>query len=387
MQAQYLVGAMLQLGLDLAVEETSSGLGIPSASCASLQLGLDLAVEETLPAIAFVRARGLLQLGLDLAVEETRPPDAGGEGGHLASIGPRPRGRGNRSRERRGSAQCRRFNWASTSRSRKLEAQAAEAESLPSASIGPRPRGRGNEQDIALRMGLDVASIGPRPRGRGNLEPARQHVNATYKLQLGLDLAVEETTITDPGVKAAVELQLGLDVGWSGSPRSRLQLGLDLAVEETTWTSSVTTSCLASFNWASTSRSRKRFAHGSHTNCRYILLQLGLDLAVEETTSRGAESVMSTIASIGPRPRGRGNLADLLVEEAPPQVRFNWASTSRSRKPGRKCARAGRATRRFNWASTSRSRKPSGASARSAWTCPRFNWASTSRSRKPGSSG
>src|SRR6266498_5937879 len=114
-------------------------------------------------------------------------------------------------------------------------------------------------------------------------------------LQLGLDLAVEETSITDPGVKAAVELQLGLDVGWSGSPRSRLQLGLDLAVEE--------------------------------------------------TTSRGAESVMSTIASIGPRPRGRGNLADLLVEEAPPQVRFNWASPSRSRKPGRKCARAGRATR------------------------------------------
>src|SRR6266540_4117226 len=177
-------------------------------------------------------------------------------------------------------------------------------------------------------------------------------------LQLGLDLAVEETTITDPGVKAAVELQLGLDVGWSGSPRSRLQLGLDLAVEETTWTSSVTTSCLASFNWASTSRSRKRFAHGSHTNCRYILLQLGLDLAVEETSFSCARSrlvvrlqlgldlaVEETSHSWNRMERGkRLQLGlDLAVEETPSRTStrptsppsFNWASTSRSRKRGR----------------------------------------------------
>src|SRR6266542_2390245 len=88
---------MLQLGLDLAVEETCDAR-IPSrCSCAAsigprprgrgnlralreirdasdeLQLGLDLAVEETRSGLAAMRRVVGLQLGLDLAVEETLP--------------------------------------------------------------------------------------------------------------------------------------------------------------------------------------------------------------------------------------------------------------------------------------------------------------------------
>src|SRR6266581_3982896 len=86
---------MLQLGLDLAVEETHSGCCAYSSAQWSLQLGLDLAVEETQRYETRCSKRGfLLQLGLDLAVEETQG-------------------------ERPNSKSRIRFNWASTSRSRK----------------------------------------------------------------------------------------------------------------------------------------------------------------------------------------------------------------------------------------------------------------------------
>ncbi len=83
----------LQLGLDLAVEETPKGLGFV-APFYSLQLGLDLAVEETRSTLSLAWSMKELQLGLDLAVEET----------WLL------RARLHRTKS---------FNWASTSRSRK----------------------------------------------------------------------------------------------------------------------------------------------------------------------------------------------------------------------------------------------------------------------------
>src|SRR6266581_466260 len=86
---------MLQLGLDLAVEETLLSAAGGAFFAYLLQLGLDLAVEETQRYETRCSKRGfLLQLGLDLAVEETQG-------------------------ERPNSKSRIRFNWASTSRSRK----------------------------------------------------------------------------------------------------------------------------------------------------------------------------------------------------------------------------------------------------------------------------
>src|SRR6266545_2910086 len=68
----------------------------PARGCRTwLQLGLDLAVEETmLPALLALTTEAL-QLGLDLAVEETGTLEYLRKVGAVASIGPRPRGRGN----------------------------------------------------------------------------------------------------------------------------------------------------------------------------------------------------------------------------------------------------------------------------------------------------
>src|SRR6266498_299039 len=111
-----------------------------------------------------------------------------------------------------------------------------------------------------------------------------------------------------------------------------------------------------------------------------VMLQLGLDLAVEETCDARIPSRCSCAASIGPRPRGRGNAASPGPSSAVP-AGFNWASTSRSRKPSgmtpsstpaarlqlgldlaveetcARCERFGTPLTSFNWASTSRSRK------------------------------
>src|SRR6266508_357218 len=111
-----------------------------------------------------------------------------------------------------------------------------------------------------------VASIGPRPRGRGNAIGGEQADPFAQMLQLGLDLAVEETRRT------------GCSPSWSRT-------------------------C---FNWASTSRSRKQFLRP--TFGRLLgRLQLGLDLAVEETRRPSDRGGVGFPASIGPRPRGRGN--------------------------------------------------------------------------------
>src|SRR6266508_3587121 len=91
-----------------------------------------------------------------------------------------------------------------------------------------------------------VASIGPRPRGRGNAIGGEQADPFAQMLQLGLDLAVEETRRT------------GCSPSWSRT-------------------------C---FNWASTSRSRKPGDPPTGEEWAFPL-QLGLDLAVEETGKTG----------------------------------------------------------------------------------------------------
>src|SRR6266540_3115973 len=183
----------------------------------------------------------MLQLGLDLAVEETALVDRALARDRVASIGPRPRGRGNPPGDPARQALIHCFNWASTSRSRKQFLRPTFGRLLGRLQLGldlaveetRRPSDRGG-------VGFP-ASIGPRPRGRGN----RQNRSATWAL-------------------------------------------------------------LIRFNWASTSRSRKLLVLVT-LDLGHQQLQLGLDLAVEETHPLRGRQQRAHPASIGPRPRGRGN--------------------------------------------------------------------------------
>src|SRR6266545_2058286 len=117
---------MLQLGLDLAVEETCDAR-IPSRCSCAASIGPRPRGRGNLLALSGLAAGPCrLQLGLDLAVEETKRHDAEQHAVCAASIGPRPRGRGNATAWRSSSGASPSFNWASTSRSRKLAALAPE---------------------------------------------------------------------------------------------------------------------------------------------------------------------------------------------------------------------------------------------------------------------
>ena len=87
----------------------------------------------------------------------------------VASMGPRPRGRGNPAQNASLTNQLG-FNGAAPARARKWRSMASMSVSTVKASMGPRPRGRGNlRQGVnALLSNQSVASMGPRPRGRGN---------------------------------------------------------------------------------------------------------------------------------------------------------------------------------------------------------------------------
>ncbi len=213
-----LVAHMLQLGLDLAVEETAlvdralardrvasigprpRGRGNPPGDPARQALihcfnwASTSRSRKQFLRPTFGRLLGRLQLGLDLAVEETRRPSDRGGVGFPASIGPRPRGRGNRQNRSATWALLIRFNWASTSRSRKPPILRPGRRGPRLASIGPRPRGRGNwmkhRADQAKGKGFNWASTS---RSR---KPSHMLPNAApaVGLQLGLDLAVEETS-------------------------------------------------------------------------------------------------------------------------------------------------------------------------------------------------
>src|SRR6266540_3560196 len=186
------------------------------------------------------------------------------------------------------------FNWASTSRSRKLVTLGYPADALVRLQLGlDLAVEETRHHQGQVRRG-EEASIGPRPRGRGNLLALSGLAAGPCRLQLGLDLAVEETKRHDAEQHAGCPASIGPRPRGRGNLRAlreirdasdELQLGLDLAVEETR-------SGLAAMR-------------------RVVGLQLGLDLAVEETLPPGVLPAALHRASIGPRPRGRGNLQHL----------------------------------------------------------------------------
>ncbi len=188
-----------------------------------------------------------------------RPPE-----GPSASMGPRPRGRGI-SRTGRSRVAYSRFNGATTSRSWNLPGPRGQGARLTDASMGPRPRGRGiGDPFAAEEESHGQASMGPRPRGRGIQGPPARGPLA----RSGFNGATTSRS-WNPGLNLL-----------ASPDQMLLQWGHDLAVVE----SAV---LLPGVFPVAT-------------------LQWGHDLAVVESLQVSAHTATQVLASMGPRPRGRG---------------------------------------------------------------------------------
>ena len=260
------------------------------------------------------------------------PQCYGGDHG-IASMGPRPFGRGMVPAGRgRGNA-ARRFNGAATFRSRNAPDSPPSQGLGRQASMGPRPFGRGMAVGPAGRCGGGAASMGPRPFGRGMAEAAPMITATVAALQWGRDLSVAECRRPRPPCphrrrfngaatfrsrNARAGPGAGARAGASMGPRPfgrgmwppalasilmlLLQWGRDLSVAECTG-SRWRMLRMASFNGAATFRSRN------------VRVDVG---------SRVAQP-----ASMGPRPFGRGMKS---LRRGPRGVDgFNGAATFRSR--------------------------------------------------------
>src|SRR5581483_3425867 len=185
------------------------------------------------------------------------------------------------------------------------------------ASMGPRPSGRGNRAWVGqLQVHHVGASMGPRPSGRGN-----------YALAAGISQA-----------------------------SATLQWGRDHLVAETWRAHAQTAGSRRCFNGAATIWSRK-----------------------PDRLDRGVDELVP-LASMGPRPSGRGNPREEVCVSWR-SSRFNGAATIWSRKPA-SCTRAATRAARFNGAATIWSRKPRGRRTGTG-PCASFNGAATIWSRKP----
>jgi len=203
-----------------------------------------------------------LQWGRDQLVAESSTEKCGCRVLELASMGPRPIGRGERTvglRSRRGrrrlqwgrdqlvaerpphrSARCRRhprFNGAATNWSRRAPPWSPRPDPRCPASMGPRPIGRGECMDCStpaphrryrfngaatnwsrrvgaiLSLGQQpVASMGPRPIGRGELgSPACGARSATQASMGPRPIGRGETAEHDVLLRRIVTLQWGRD--------------------------------------------------------------------------------------------------------------------------------------------------------------------------------
>ena len=155
---------------------------------------------------------------------------------------------------------------------------------LHPASMGPRPLGRGNRAPWVVHM-LDMeASMGPRPLGRGNdVVPASDH-DASAWLQWGHGLSAVEKIV----------------LGQSVRPSRPLQWGHGLSAVEMQHLHTKRPCCC--FNGATSSRPWKR------------------------ATRRHRDPI--DMASMGPRPLGRGNEASTADVGSGPRS-FNGATASR----------------------------------------------------------
>ena len=95
----------------------------------------------------------------------------------VASMGPRPDGRGKQIRLA-AAPPIVGVNGAAARRPRK-DYEASRAEAPLTASMGPRPDGRGKFHTRRHQCTYQIASMGPRPDGRGKRRPTTAHGGAT----------------------------------------------------------------------------------------------------------------------------------------------------------------------------------------------------------------
>ena len=178
--------------------------------------------------------------------------------------------------------------------------------------MGPRPFGRGRATArsasilaLALQWGRDLSVA------EGILVYADRH--DARSLQWGRDLSVAEGEIKSPPASEIVKLQWGRDlsVAEGGARKGRVaQLGRSFNGAATfrsrkAYSRPKCLVCSGRFNGAATFRSRKgssaRFQVRASTT-----LQWGRDLSVAEGGLAYAVVIAVPLASMGPRPFGRG---------------------------------------------------------------------------------
>ena len=229
----------------------------------------------------------------------------------LASMGPRPFGRG---------------MWDAPQQS----------ENHHGASMGPRPFGRGMAGLVDVADGAHAASMGSRPFGRG-MSLLTPQAAAGSGLQWGRDLSVAECRAAvcrhaarrsasmgprpfGRGMRSMLSkssarspLQWGRDLSVAEWPLTcrrlpwevMLQWGRDLSVAEWALRPRVSLANARSFNGAATFRSRNDVMEFNP----YAVgrpLQWGRDLSVAECRKVRVKGSGRSVASMGPRPFGRG---------------------------------------------------------------------------------
>ena len=359
-------------------------------------------------------ARRALQWGRALAGAETRPPGPRMCLPRCSFNGAAPlRARKHayriRSTPNQGS-----FNGAAPLRARKPE----EAELLLAhrtvASMGPRPCGRGNRQGVRpYQSGHLPASMGPRPCGRGNSIRVGEDGAVHAELQWGRALAGAETTAIKLIMPMLVALQWGralagaetipyfrhfcLDIAASMGPRpcGRGNAANDLRRRLAPVASmgprpcgrgnrilvclACTIPCLASMGPRPCGR-----GNSSPSSCVRSPTNFGFNGAAplrarKQRLRRAADAHPE--ASMGPRPCGRGNFLSLAnVSSSYPC--FNGAAPLRARKPSMVMARF-RSSQSLQWG-----RALAGAETPPPLDSPlptyaRFNGAAPLRARKP----
>ena len=185
-----------------------------------------------------------------------------------ASMGPRPRGRGNFIDESKLPVK-RGASMGPRPRGRGNVALSRRDPRTQFASMGPRPRGRGNGSLPGLRLKSNQASMGPRPRGRGNAAVTGRLIPISVGLQWGRDRAVAEMTRTEARQAADFIASMG------PRPRGRGNLRLSLGSKNPP----------TGFNGAATARSRKC----AEWHSAFVVtgrLQWGRDRAVAEIGAR-----------------------------------------------------------------------------------------------------
>ena len=167
--------------------------GVLSLISDLLQWGRDLSAAETShTTFSFLPASGRLQWGRDLSAAETTSVKVPEFEEQLASMGPRPFGRGN--------ADCRGHPPHDVLLQWGRDLSAAETRMIHDVSLGTlRFNGAATFQPrkpallVSILLPQNGASMGPRPFSRGNLDILTALLVRQRKLQWGRDLSAAET--------------------------------------------------------------------------------------------------------------------------------------------------------------------------------------------------